>query len=60
MRDCTLQQDILHFPLAQDPTYVTIFKTLESVINPTITGLALRLGFHDAGTYDPNAKAKGG
>ena len=44
----------------QDPTYVTIFQTLKSVINPTITGLALRLGFHDCGTYDPNAKTKGG
>nr|QOL01105.1 putative extracellular protein CSOL_032 [Pseudococcomyxa simplex] len=43
-----------------DPTYLTIFQTLKSVINPTITGLALRLGFHDCGTYDPNAKVKGG
>lgn len=47
--------------MAQDKTYAAIFLALEATINPTITGLALRLTFHDAGTYDPkNPNGKGG
>ena len=44
----------------QDPTYKTIWKVLETNINPTITGLALRLAFHDAGTWNPRSTNKGG
>ena len=47
--------------LVQDPTYAKIFQVLNKAINPTITGLALRLAFHDAASYDPNGKqSKGG
>jgi hypothetical protein len=44
----------------QDKTYATMFNTLLSVLNPTITGLALRLIFHDAGSYNPNNTASTG
>ena len=47
--------------LVQDLTYAKIFQVLNKAINPTITGLALRLAFHDAASYDPNGKqSKGG
>ena len=46
---------------AQSSTYSQVFHVLSQAINPTITGLALRLAFHDAGTYDPNSTtSKGG
>lgn len=45
---------------AQDKTFVIIFKALEANINPTVTGLALRLAFHDAATWNPFNPVKGG
>ena len=44
----------------QDPTYARIFFVLNKALNPTITGLALRLAFHDAGTWDAKTKPVGG
>ena len=44
----------------QDQTFVTMFKALEANINPTVTGLALRLSFHDAATWNPYSPNKGG
>ena len=44
----------------QDPTYARIFSVLNKAINPTITGLALRLAFHDAGTWNAKARPVGG
>jgi hypothetical protein len=39
---------------------VTIWKALEANFNPTVTGLALRLSFHDAATWNPFQPVKGG
>ncbi len=44
----------------QDPTYARIFSVLNKAINPTITGLALRLAFHDAGTWNAKSRPVGG
>ena len=44
----------------QDPTYARIFSVLNKAINPTITGLALRLAFHDAGTWNAKTRPVGG
>ena len=44
----------------QDPTYAMIFSVLNKAINPTITGLALRLAFHDAGTWNAKTRPVGG
>ena len=46
--------------IAQDPIYARMFDVLRRAVNPTITGLALRLAFHDAASYDPNGQPKGG
>ena len=44
----------------QDPTYARMFSVLNKAINPTITGLALRLAFHDAGTWNAKTRPVGG
>ena len=52
---------VLRVGRVQSSTYSQVFHVLRHAINPTITGLALRLAFHDAGTYDPSStKSKGG
>ena len=49
-----------HTLVVQDARYKTIFNTLATVINPFFAGLQLRMAFHDAGTFNPNAQYKGG
>lgn len=64
---CAADNTFVHFTLVlkvcrvQSSTYSQVFHVLSKAINPTITGLALRLAFHDAGTYDlSSTKGKGG